>query len=170
MSRSRRSITLLLTAALLAAGLWLGNTAWTSRSAPDEPFVLIDGRKLAPRDLRGGPLLVNFWATSCKTCLEEIPDLIALHEAYAGRGLTIIGVAMPYDPPQRVVDFTRQRQLPYAIALDLENRLVRAYGDVQLTPTNILIAADGRIVDRHTGRLDLQQTRRQIERLLFGET
>jgi peroxiredoxin len=147
-------------------GLLLLTLAGCGSPAPDEPFVLIDGRKLSSEELRGTPLLINFWATSCPTCIEEIPDLVALHRQYAGRGLTIIGVAMPYDPPPAVVSFSRQRELPYAVALDLEGRLARAYGDVRLTPTHILIDRDGNIVERSTGRLDLAAAREKIEQLL----
>jgi peroxiredoxin len=149
---------------LIAGGLWLSGA---TKSPPSTtPFVLIDGRTLTAADLRGAPVLLNFWATSCPTCLQEIPDLAALHAEFAGRGLTVIGVAMPYDPPQQVVEFARSRQLPYAIALDLEAQLVRDYGNVRLTPTNILIGPDGRIRQRQTGRLDLATARRDIERLL----
>lgn len=150
---------------LTLGSLWL--TACSSQ-APDEPFVLIDGRRLGAEDLRNGPVLLNFWATSCSTCMLEIPDLVALHTDYADQGLTVIGVAMPYDPPHLVVDFARSRKLPYAIALDIEGKQARAYGDVRLTPTNILIRPDGYIVDRHTGRLDLARARQQIEQLIGG--
>jgi peroxiredoxin len=162
-SRAGRKFALLLLTALLASGLLYG---WPDGKAPAEPFVLIDGRRLEAADLRGGPVLLNFWATSCPTCLQEIPELVSLHREYAARGLTVIGVAMPYDPPPLVVDFARSRQLPYAVALDLEARLVRAYGDVRVTPTHILIGPDGRILQRHIGRLDLAATRRHIEQLL----
>lgn len=165
MSRTGRSLALLLTALVASCGLWF---AWPYAQVPTEPFVLVDGRKLGPQDLRGGPVLVNFWATTCPTCIQEMPDLIALHQEYATQGLTVIGVAMPYDPPNLVVDFARSRGLPYPIALDLDAKLVRAYGDVSLTPTNILISPDGRIIQRHTGRLNLADTRLQIEKLLGG--
>lgn len=150
----------------LLVGLLLLALAGCTSPAPDEPFVLIDGRTLAVEQLRGGPVLLNFWATSCPTCIEEIPDLVALHRQYAGRGLTIIGVAMPYDPPPAVVNFSRQRKLPYAIALDLDGRQTSAYGNVRLTPTHILIDRAGDIVERRTGRLDLAAARRAIEQLL----
>jgi thiol-disulfide isomerase/thioredoxin len=137
-----------------------------SGQAPDEPFVLIDGRKLTSQTLRGGPVLVNFWATSCPTCIEEIPELVRLHRDYATRGLTVIGVAMPHDPPPAVINFSRERQIPYAIALDVEGRQASAFGKVRLTPTNILIDREGMIVARLQGRLDIDRTRQHIEQLL----
>lgn len=152
--------------AAVAAALLLGWLGWPDDRLPDARFVLIDGRQLHSDELRGAPLLINFWATSCRSCLQEIPDLVRLHRDYVERGLTVIGVAMPYDAPDRVVDFARRRQLPYAIALDIDGQLVKAFDDVRLTPTHILVAADGRIVARHSGPLDAARTRRHIEQLL----
>ena len=151
---------------LLAGLLLLTLAGCSAKQAPDEPFVLIDGRTLTSTDLRHGPVLVNFWATSCATCIQEIPDLVTLHKDYADKGLTIIGVAMPYDPPDLVVRFAQERQLPYPIALDVQARQVRAFGDIKATPINILIDRQGRIVERHIGRLNLADTQNKIEQLL----
>lgn len=159
----------LVTSLLLLTGMLLAWWAWPAQRVPDTTFVLIDGRQLDSRALRGGPLLINFWATSCPTCLQEIPELVALHHDYAARGLTVIGVAMPYDPPDRVVNFARGHHLPYPVALDLQGRVAHAFGDVRLTPTSILVGPRGRILERHTGRLDPASTRARLNRLL-GES
>jgi hypothetical protein len=95
-----------------------------------------------------------------------MPGLVALHDEYSDRGLAIIGVAMPYDPPNRVVELVTARSLPYAIALDLDTSLVRSFGDIRATPTHILIAPDGRIIERHSGPLRLARTREAIDQLL----
>ena len=158
-----RRASLLLAALLVAPLLWW---AWPARTAPDVGFTLIDGRHLQTKQLRGKPLLISFWATTCPTCLKEIPDLIALHREYAARGLTVIGVAMPYDPPDRVVNFARSHHLPYAISLDMDAQLVHAFGDVRLTPTNILVGPRGHILEQQVGRLDPAHARRRIEQLL----
>jgi peroxiredoxin len=163
MTRAKAVLAGAVAAVLIAPVLWW---SWPSRQAPDVAFNLIDGRQLQTRQLRGKPLLISFWATSCPSCLQEIPDLVALQQEYGRHGLTIIGVAMPYDPPNLVVDFARQRQLPYAIALDLDAQLVHAFGNIQVTPTNILVGPQGRILEQRVGKLDLQRTRRRIAQLL----
>ena len=152
---------------IVAAGLAvLGWHYWQDPQAPDARFVLIDGRTLNSDQLRHGPVLINFWATSCVSCIAELPDLVRLQRDYGPRGLTIIGVAMPYDPPDQVVAFARDRQLPFAIALDLDARLTQDFGQIRLTPTNILIDKHWRIRSQATGRLDLNGARQQIEQLL----
>jgi thiol-disulfide isomerase/thioredoxin len=162
---SRHASALFVTLAATGLAL-LGWRLWPDPQAPQTDFVLIDGRTLSSEQLRGSPVLINFWATSCPSCIAEMPDLARLQREFGARGLTIIGVAMPYDPPDQVVAFARGRQLPFAIALDLDARLTRDFGQVRLTPTNILIDKDWRIRTRSSGRLDLDRTRQQVEQLL----
>ncbi|MBI3575462.1 MAG: TlpA family protein disulfide reductase, partial [Gammaproteobacteria bacterium] len=69
------------------------------RLVADTEFHLLDGRKLALKELRGQPVLVAFWATNCKPCVEELPDLIKLYNDLHPKGFELIAVAMPYDPP-----------------------------------------------------------------------
>lgn len=116
--------------------------------------------------LRGRPILVTFWASDCRSCLEEIPDLVALHQAYGNRGLQLIGVAMAYDPPSRVVALARDQALPYPIALDPLGRLSAAFGGVRAVPDSFLIGPDGRIEREILGRIPTDSLRQDIERLL----
>jgi peroxiredoxin len=137
-----------------------------AQPAPAVTFKLIDGRQLATEQLRGRAILVNFWSTSCPSCIAEMPDLVSLHRDFSSRGLTIVGVAMPYDPPNRVLEVVAAHDLPYPIALDLDTHVVRAFGNVRATPTHFLIGPDGLIQDHHVGPLRLEHTRQQVARLL----
>ncbi|CAD6877826.1 Putative thioredoxin [Methylomonas albis] len=110
---------------------------------------------MAIAELKGKPILITFWATDCPSCIEEIPDLIALHQQFNGNDLQIIAVAMPYDPPSHVQAFVKERLLPYAVALDIDSSLIRAFGDVQLTPTTFLIDRQGVIIMHKVGAFDL---------------
>lgn len=125
----------------------------TLLKAPDVNFMTLKGQTLTSRELRGKLVLVNFWATDCKRCLEEIPHLIDLHRQFANRDLVIIAVAMHYDPPNRVLSMANNKQLPYSIALDPSEALSKAFGDVQLTPTSFLIDRDGLIILHKIGAL-----------------
>jgi peroxiredoxin len=144
---------------VLAAICLLGAVAWwltyTKSFAPNAAFTTLKGERLAINELKGKPVLITFWATDCPSCIEEIPDFIALYQQFNKNGLQIIAVAMPYDPPSRVQTLARERQLPYAVALDLDGSLVRAFGDVQLTPTTFLIDRRGVIVMHKVGTVDL---------------
>ncbi len=133
------------------------------RSMAETEFQLLDGRKLTLTALRGRPLLVAFWATSCKPCVEELPDLIKLYKELNPKGFELIAVAMPYDRPLDVQNFVRERNVPYPVALDVEGKVVRAFDGVPYVPMAFLISPAGKIVYQQTGRLDIAKARRIIE-------
>jgi peroxiredoxin len=134
--------------------------------APDVQFTTLKGERINLNDLRGHPVLVAFWASDCRGCIEEMPDLSALHRDYSARGFQLIAVAMPYDPPSRVVALAEVRRLPYKVALDPLGLLTGAFGGVQLVPNSFLIAPDGRIALHTLGRIRAGELRTHIERML----
>ena len=134
--------------------------------APAITLTTLQGKEIEIRKLRGAPVLISFWATTCPSCLEEIPHLIELHRELAPRGFQVIGIAMPYDPPNRVVELSRARQIPYPIALDIQGNAVRAFDNVSFTPSSFLIAPDGRIVHRNTGQLEFKKIRSLVLEML----
>jgi len=151
---------------LLGISLLLGLQVMARTTPHALSFVLTDGRQLTLEELRGRPLLISFWASDCAACLQEMPQLAELYRELSPDGLELIGVAMPHDPPPRVLDVQRRLAPPYPLAFDLEARIVKAFGNVRVTPTHVLIAPSGEIVFRHTGALDLAHTRDTIRTLL----
>jgi len=135
-------------------------------SAPDSTFVLLDGSKKTTADLRGQVTLVNFWATSCTTCVAEMPRIIATYDKYKTRGFDTLAVAMSYDPPSYVVNYTETRKLPFKVAIDNTGAVAKAWGDVQLTPTTYIVNKRGDIVKRYVGEPDFAELHRLIEKLL----
>lgn len=136
------------------------------RQAPLLVGKTLDGRTVTLAQLVGKPVLVTFWATTCPSCVEEIPHLIDLYQELHQRGLEIIGVAMHYDPPAQVRAMVEQRQIPYPIILDHEGRIAREFDNVQLTPTTVLISPEGRIVQYRLGLLDMPKLRQTISAML----
>lgn len=136
------------------------------REAPPLVGQTLDGRTLTLEQLRGKPVLVTFWATTCPSCVEEIPHLTELYRELNPKGLEIIGVAMAYDPPEQVRAMARQRQIPYPIVLDSEERIAREFDNVQLTPTSVLVSPEGRIVQYRLGLLDMPELRNTIAGML----
>ena len=134
---------------------------------PDITVVTTSGEKLALAEMRGKPLLVTFWSTTCPTCIEEMPHLIDLYHEFSPQGLRIIAIASYYDPPNLVLALQKRRGIPYTIALDIDARAARAFGDAGVTPTTFLIAPDGHVVYRKTGRIDMQKVRREILAMLM---
>ena len=162
---TRRLWTLLAAVALaaIAAAVYLG----TGRSAaPPSTFVLLDGSTRTTADLKGKVTLVNFWATSCVSCVAEMPQIMATHEKYQARGYQTLAVAMSYDPPAYVVNFAQSRKLPFGVAIDNTGAVAKAWGDVQLTPTTFIVDKRGEIVKRYVGAPDFAELHQLIEKLL----
>ena len=132
------------------------------QATPDITVVTADGRELALASLHGRPLLITFWATTCQSCVKEIPHLIDLYRDLSPRGLEVVAIAMPYDPPSRVLAMRQARAIPYTVALDIDADAARAFGDVRLTPTTFLIAPDGRVVYRTIGPINMDRLRQDI--------
>ena len=158
---------------VLGAGLALGAAGALGLSgcagreaAPESTFVLLDGSKATTAGLRGKVTLVNFWATTCVTCVKEMPSLVATHHKYAPKGYETVAVAMSYDPPAWVVNFAQSRQLPFKVALDNTGDIAKAWGDVKLTPTTYLLDKQGQIVKRYVGEPEMQALHTLIEKLL----
>ncbi|MDB5732607.1 MAG: redoxin [Variovorax sp.] len=135
-------------------------------TAPASTFVLLDGSQQSAADLKGKVTLVNFWATSCVTCVAEMPKVIATYDKYKGQGYDTLAVAMSYDPPSYVVNFAETRKLPFKVAIDNTGAVAKAWGDVQLTPTTYVVNKRGEIVKRYVGEPDFAELHKLIEQLL----
>ncbi len=110
--------------------------------------------------------MVNFWATSCTTCVAEMPELVATYQQYKDKGYQTLAVAMSYDPPSYVVNFAQTRQLPFKVAIDNTGAVARAWGDVKLTPSTFLLNKRGEIVKRYVGPPNFAELHQLIEKLL----
>lgn len=150
---------------LLGAGYYWSSPT-TLQQAPEVDFTIVDGRTLSLTHLKGHPVLVVFWATSCAGCIKEMPHLIELYHEFAPRGLEIIGVAMAYDPPNQVMEMRQRNQIPYPIALDIQGDAARAFDDVRLTPTSFLIDSQGQVVIQKTGMLNMISLRQRLQSML----
>lgn len=153
---------------LAGAGLLFWSLAGT-RQAPAVDFLLTDGRTVSLESLRGRPVLIAFWSSTCPACLAEMPYLAGLYREFAPDGLQLIGVAMPYDRPDVVLEIIKRHELPYPVSFDLQSRVVRAFGDVRVTPTTLLLSPSGEIVLNRTGKLDMAQVRSLLQEML-GKT
>jgi len=150
----------------IASVIWLWVSPSGIRLAPDIKLTITDGSNIDLQSLRGKPVLVTFWATSCIGCVREMPHLIALYDELSDDGLEIIGIAMPYDPPNHVVKMISEKRIPYPIAIDIEGNAVIAFGDVLVTPTSFLIAPDGTISKHTIGEMDMNELRDSIISML----
>jgi peroxiredoxin len=122
-----------------------------SVEAPNVTFISIDGQKTSIKDLRGRVVMVNFWATSCTTCIHEMPSMVDTYNKFKAQGLEFVAVAMKYDPPNYVLNYAETRKLPFKVALDSGGDIAKQFGDVALTPTTFVIGKDGKIIKRYVG-------------------
>jgi peroxiredoxin len=134
--------------------------------APNFSYTLLDGERSSTAKLRGKVVLVNFWATSCTTCVKEMPALINTHRKYRERGFETLAVAMSYDPPAYVSNFAQTRQLPFGVVIDNTGAIAKAFSDVRLTPTTYLIDKRGAIVKRYVGEPNFDELHTLVEKLL----
>ena len=152
--------------AILGVVLFLALSLLKREQAPTATFNTLKGEQLTTTSLRGKVVLVNFWATSCGSCIAEMPQMVGTFNKYRERGFEMVAVAMSYDPPQYVQNYAETRQLPFTVALDTNGSNAKAFGDVQLTPTAFLIDKDGNILKRFVGIPDEAGLHKLIEKAL----
>ncbi|HJV83331.1 TlpA disulfide reductase family protein [Noviherbaspirillum sp.] len=138
----------------------------TQNSAPDVTFSSVNGEKISLRSLRGKVVMVNFWATSCTTCVKEMPEMVRTYNAFKDRGLDFVAVAMSYDPPNYVLNYAQTRQLPFKVALDTQGDIAKSFNDVKLTPTTYVIDKKGNIIKRYVGEPDFAALHQLLEEAL----
>jgi len=162
--RSQSKLIALVAVVAIAAGAALG--LWERASRPQARFVALSGGNFTTADLRGKVVLVNFWATSCTSCVAEMPKLVETWRTFAPRGYETVAVAMSYDHPNAVADFTRRHALPFRVALDADGAVAAAFGHVSVTPTTYLLDRRGRILTRYVGEPNWKAFHARIERAL----
>lgn len=145
----------------------LGPIASTPQQHPLAPdFILpqLDGQPLSLSSYRGKVVLLDFWATWCLPCREEIPHFVELQDKYREGGLVIIGVSMD-DGPEPVRPFAQQFRMNYPIVMG-NAKIGEEYGGVLGLPIAFLLDRDGRIVKKHIGATSVDVFEHEITALL----
>jgi len=152
-------------AVLAIAGIGFA-TFSQQQQAPDVTFIAINGQKISTQDLRGKVVMINFWATSCATCVKEMPQMVETYNKFKQDGLEFVAVAMSYDPPNYVLNYAETRKLPFKVALDSGGDLAKQFGDVNMTPTTFVIGKDGKILKRYLGEPDFASLHALLQKSL----
>lgn len=137
-------------------GFWLLSIN-NKDQAPEVTFTTLDGRKIMLSELKGKVVLVNFWATDCPGCIKEMPDLIKTYNDYKDKGFELIAVAMSYDPPNHVLNYTQKNALPFPVMHDGYGEIAASFNDVRVTPTAFILDKQGKVIRRVIGELDFPQ-------------
>lgn len=132
--------------------------------APDFDLPQLDGPQLQLSSYRGKVVLLDFWATWCVPCREEIPSFVALQNKYRDKGLQIIGISMD-DGPAPVKDFYRQFHMNYPVVMG-NAKTGELYGGVLGLPIAFVIDRDGRITAKHIGATKPEVIEKEVAALL----
>ena len=137
---------------------------WMGAATAVDNFTLTDaqGKSHSLAGYRGKWVIVNFWATWCPPCLEEIPDLIAIKESR--KDVQVIGIAMEFQDARQVMQFADGMFVNYPIVLG-DRKISESIGQVDGLPTTFIYDPLGRLAERHVGKI----TRKQIERSIGGK-
>ena len=149
--------------ALLGLALLAALSLFKKEAAPAVTFNTLSGEHITAASLHGKVVLVNFWATSCSTCVQEMPQMVETYNKYQQRGLEFVAVAMSYDPPDYVRNFAQTRALPFKVALDSDGNIAQQFGDVKLTPTTFLIDKNGNVRKRFVSIPEFPALHKMVE-------
>jgi thiol-disulfide isomerase/thioredoxin len=134
--------------------------------APEWTLPDLEGRNLSLADLRGKPVVVDFWATWCTPCEFQIPILNEVHERY-GDKVAIVGVAVDVDGRETVAPFAAERKIAYRVVLGDED-LAQRYG-ARGFPALYVVGKDGRIRLSHVGVIDADELEDALDAALRAE-
>ena len=137
---------------------------FASNAEPAPKLVIHDlaGKVTSMDDLKGKVVLVNFWATWCPPCRAEVPELIALQKKL-GDKLQIIGISED-DSIDDVHQYIQKMSINYPVVMST-SEIVQAYGGVAALPTTFVLDPEGKVVQRHLGLLDAENTEMEVRAL-----
>jgi peroxiredoxin len=139
-------------AAVLVIFLSFGvlTAANAQKKAPNFSLKTGDGKSYELYQNKGKVVVLNFWATWCGPCREEIPDFIEVYKKYKDQGVEIVGVSLDKGGWEKVNPFVKQNNINYPIVLG-NQAVASTFGKIQFIPTTFIIDPSGNIVDEHTG-------------------
>lgn len=143
-----------------------GNTgnSLLAREAPGFTLELFDGNTVTLSDLRGQPVVVNFWASWCSPCREEAADLENVWRDYKGQGVVFVGINVS-DARQDALDYIKEFDITYSNGPDQGKKIYNTYG-VTGFPETFFVNRQGIIVRKYVGPLDEQTLAAFMEELL----
>ena len=134
------------------------------RPAPDSVVEMLEGRDQALRDLKGSVVLVDFWATWCKPCLETMPQLQKLYNAYSDKGLEVLGVSIDEDQDRivKIKKMVGKMDISYPIFVDAKQTPAWYQFKVKAIPAMYLLGRETQIVAQWSGKIDYEEVEQEV--------
>jgi len=152
---------IILTWVLLVTGCSEPSEARVGESAPDFKLPNLDGQTVSLSNLQGKPVLINFWATRCPSCVSEMPYIQEIYEEWSDKGLMLLAINIG-ESSSKVEEFMQSYNLSFTVLLDTKQDVAQKY-NFQYIPTTFFIDKDGIIQDKVIGPF---QNKTQIENRL----
>ena len=140
-------------------------TGAVGTEAPEFALPDLEGKVVKTSDLRGKVVILDFWATWCPPCRQEVPHFVALHSKYRDQGLAIVGLSLDKGGVQDVKPFAEEYNVNYMMLI-ANDETARDYGGITGIPTTFVIDKDGKIVKRFMGYTDPEVFEETIRPLL----
>ena len=163
---ARMKARIIAVAATLAIAAWATYVTLRPSPAPHVRIATLSGEAVSTETLRGKVVFVNFWATWCADCLNEMPNMVDTHRKYSPRGYETVAIAVQKDDPTLVAQFAARRALPFKVAFDDSGEAAASFGVPRVTPVSYLIDRRGRVLKRYIGEPDWTELHACIEEAL----
>ncbi len=135
------------------------------RPADDFFVKSTDGRRIVLSKLKGKVVVLNFWATWCPMCQQQIPGFLEVYEEYKNQGLEIVGLSIEQGNESEVISFIRSHKISYPVSF-ADSALISDYGPIDYIPTTFIVNKDGDIVYKKVGSMGPSQLESIIKPLL----
>lgn len=137
----------------------------TVKAAPAWELQDLDGRPVKSTDFKGKVVVLDFWATWCPPCREEIPGFVKLQKKYEAQGLVIVGIALDDGGAATVKKFAQKSGINYPVLMG-NDRVSQAFGGIEALPTTFILDREGKIAGRHIGLTKAEEFEKEIKPLL----
>ncbi len=142
-----------------------GGAGAIGSKAPDFELTDLSGKKVQLSDFKGKVVIIDFWATWCGPCREEIPDFVRLQSKYRQQGLVILGLSLDEGGDKKVRSFAEDHDMNYPVLI-ASPETANLYGGVVGIPTTFVLDRQGRIVKKFIGRMGPETFEEAVKPLL----